>query len=91
MKYKHIEATREVRLWITQIVVPITTTIIASGIAIPEVRNAFVNKCNNVKKTVNKKLKKKEQKEKDIVEHNLDDNVVSMFNTKTGEYRMRRL
>lgn len=43
MKYKHIEAAREARLWIGQIIVP-TFTLLATTMAIPEVRNAVAAK-----------------------------------------------
>ena len=88
MTYKQIEATREVRLWITQIVVPIATTVIAASIAVPEVRQAVAAKCKSVKKSINKKLKRKE---KVIREKGLDDNVIRMYNSETGEYRTGRL
>lgn len=88
MTYKQIEATREVRLWITQIVVPIATTVIATSIAIPEVRQAIATKCKSVKNSINKKLKRKE---KVIREKGLDDNVIRMYNSETGEYRIIRL
>lgn len=43
MKYKHIEAAREARLWIGQIIVP-TFTLLATTMAIPEVRNVVATK-----------------------------------------------
>lgn len=45
MTYKQIEASREVRLWITQVIIP------AFGIAmmIPEAREAVVAKAKEVK------------------------------------------
>ena len=88
MTYKQIEATREVRLWITQIMVPIATTVIAASVAIPEVRQAIVTKCKGVKKSINKKLKRKE---KVIREKGLDDNVIRIYNSETGDYRIGRL
>lgn len=54
MKYKHIEAAREARLWIGQIIVP-TFTLLATTMAIPEVRNAVAAK---VKELVDKRKKK---------------------------------
>ena len=54
MKYKHIEAAREVRLWIGQIIVP-TFTLLATTMAIPEVRSAVAAK---VKEFVDKRKKK---------------------------------
>lgn len=57
MKYKHIEAAREVRLWIGQIVVP-AMTLAATTLAIPEVRQAVAAKAKLVKENINKKLNK---------------------------------
>lgn len=54
MTYKQIEASREVRLWITQVIIP------AFGVAmmIPEARQAVVAKVKEVKdKIVNKSYK----------------------------------
>ena len=54
MTYKQIEASREVRLWITQVIIP------AFGVAmmIPEAREAVVAKARDVKdKIVNKSYK----------------------------------
>ena len=50
MTWKQIEASREVRLWITQVVVPLV------GIAamVPEVRQAAIAKVQEIK---NKKVK----------------------------------
>jgi hypothetical protein len=57
MKYKHIEAAREVRLWIGQIVVP-AVTLAATTLAIPEVRQAVAAKAKLVKEDIDKKLNK---------------------------------
>ena len=56
IKYKHIEAAREVRLWIGQIIVP-AATIAVAGMSIPEVREAIAAKAKLVKYNINKKLK----------------------------------
>ena len=56
IKYKHIEAAREVRLWIGQIIVP-AATIAVAGMSIPEVREAITAKAKLVKRNINKKLK----------------------------------
>lgn len=58
MKRKNIEAAREVRLWIGQIVVP-AVTLAASTMAIPEVRQAVAAKARLVKRNIDEKLKKK--------------------------------
>ena len=57
MKYKHIEAAREARLWIGQIVIP-AMTIAATTLTIPEVRQAVATKAKSVKKSIEDKMKK---------------------------------
>ena len=57
MKYKHIEAAREARLWIGQIVIP-AMTIAATTLTIPEVRQAVAAKAKSVKQSVEDKMKK---------------------------------
>ena len=57
MKHKHIEAMREARLWIGQIVVP-TVTLAATTLAIPEVREAVASKIKNSATKINNKFKK---------------------------------
>lgn len=54
MKQKHIDAARELRLWISQIVIP------AVGIVavVPEAREAVVNKCQEIKANLKTKFKK---------------------------------
>ena len=59
MTRKNIEAAREVRLWIGQIVVP-ALTVAGSALAIPEVRQAVAVKAKEMKQKVETKLKKKE-------------------------------
>lgn len=58
MKRKHIEAAREVRLWIGQIIVP-AVTLAATTLAIPEVRQAVAAKANEWKDSINKRRFKK--------------------------------
>ena len=92
MTYKQIEASREVRLWIMQLIVPIATTAIAAGIAVPEVREAVVKKCKSVAGSITKKMKRKEKKmEEDILGNELRDNCIRMFNERTGEYWIRKI
>ena len=57
MKYKHIEAARELRLWIGQIIVPAATVAIAT-MTIPEVRQAIAAKANSVKQNIESKMKR---------------------------------
>ena len=54
MNQKHIDAAREARLWIGQIVVP-TMTLVATVVGIPEVRQAIAAKANEVRNSINKK------------------------------------
>lgn len=56
MTYKQIEASREIRLWIGQIIVP-AITIAVSTLAIPEVRQAVAAKARNVKENIERKIK----------------------------------
>jgi hypothetical protein len=58
MKYKHIEAAREARLWIGQIIVP-TVTLVATTLTIPEVRQAVAAKANDIKRSIEQKRIKK--------------------------------
>lgn len=57
MKRRNIDAMREVRLWIGQIIIP-AVTVVGSVMAIPEVRQAVVMKANQWKESVEKKIKK---------------------------------
>ena len=51
MKYKHIEAAREARLWIGQIVVPLVTVGLTL-MSIPEVRNNVFDQAAKAKGAV---------------------------------------
>lgn len=57
MTYKQIEASREARLWIGQVIVPALT---AAGtlLLIPEVRETIVTKARDVKDKIKLKIKK---------------------------------
>ena len=57
MTYKQIEASREVRLWIGQIIVP-AITVGVTLLAIPDVRQAISAKARNVKQNIERKIKK---------------------------------
>lgn len=54
MKYKHIEASREARLWLTQIILPVAGIVMA----IPESRKVVLTKANEVKNNIKTKFKK---------------------------------
>lgn len=55
MTWKQIETSREIRLWLSQIVMPA----IGISMMVPEVREAVVEKFQEVKKSVKEKLHKK--------------------------------
>lgn len=57
MTHKQIEAARETRLWIGQILVP-AITLAATTLAIPEVRQAVVAKANEIKYRIDQKIKR---------------------------------
>ena len=57
MTYKQIEASREVRLWIGQVIVP-AIVIAASTLTIPEVRQAVAAKARDVKQNIERKIKR---------------------------------
>ena len=52
MTYKQIEASREARLWITQIVVPALGMATALVATVPEFRTAVVAKAKDVKSKI---------------------------------------
>lgn len=58
MTYKQIEASREVRLWIGQIIVP-AISIAVTTLAIPEVRQAVVTKAESIKQSIEWKMKRR--------------------------------
>lgn len=55
MSYKNIEASREARLWLMQIVLPIVTVVAL----VPEARNAVIAKAKKVKTNIETKFAKK--------------------------------
>lgn len=61
MTYKQIETSREIRLWIGQIVVP-TVTVVATMMTVPEVRHSVVNGIKDVKTSIKNKLNKENKK-----------------------------
>ena len=58
MTYKQVEAAREVRLWIGQIIVP-AATVAVTAMTIPEVRQAVAAKAQSVKQNIESKINKK--------------------------------
>lgn len=56
---KQIDAARETRLWIGQIVIPAATACITI-MTIPEVRQTIAAKANSIKQNIESKLHKKD-------------------------------
>ena len=56
MTYKQIEASREARLWIGQIVVPAASVVVAT-LSIPEVRQMAAPKATSIKQSILRKTK----------------------------------
>jgi hypothetical protein len=59
--YKQIEASRNTRLWITSVVIPITTTGVGLFTAMYGGNPNFRNKVNEVTGKITSKFKKKEE------------------------------
>lgn len=57
MTYKQIEASREARLWLSQIIIP-ACAVAASTLTIPEVRDAVAMKAKSIKQSIENKMKK---------------------------------
>lgn len=58
MTYKQIEAAREARLWIGQIVVPAAAAVVTI-MTIPEVRQMIAAKAESIKQSIDTKINKK--------------------------------
>ena len=57
MTYKQIEASREARLWIGQIMIPAVSAAVAV-LSIPEVREMVAAKANQIKYSIENKMKR---------------------------------
>ena len=55
--WKQIETSREIRLWISQIIMP-AATFVAAAMAIPEVRQTVKAKAKSIKASIDKKFNK---------------------------------
>ena len=58
MTYKQIEASREMRLWIGQVIVPAAVAVVAIA-SNPNTRDYISKKYNNVKSRIQKKFEKR--------------------------------
>lgn len=52
MTYRQIEASREVRLWVTQVVIPVFGMGAALVATVPECREAVVGKAKDIKNKI---------------------------------------
>jgi hypothetical protein len=73
MTYKQIEASRNARLWLTQIGLPVATLAVTTIIAFPEARKAIANKAVQIKKAIKSKSHKEKHNEKIIIQINAKD------------------
>lgn len=53
MTWKQLEASREARLWLTQIILPIATVVMM----VPETRKAVIEKTKEVNKSIKTKFR----------------------------------
>ena len=60
MTYKEIENSRNKRLWVTQVIIPVATLATSVVVAVPEARKAIVDKTVQVKDSIKEKFSKKE-------------------------------
>lgn len=58
MTWKRLETMREVRMWLTQLIIP-TAAIGVAAMNIPEFREAVITKVNDVKTKIKTRLDKK--------------------------------
>ena len=58
---QRIEASREIRLWVGQILVPVTTLAV-TAMTVPEVRAGVIQKAKKTKESFANKFRKKEEK-----------------------------
>ena len=65
MTYKEIENSRNKRLWVTQVIIPVATLATSVVVAVPEARNAIVDKTVQVKDSIKEKFSKKESKQEE--------------------------
>jgi hypothetical protein len=74
MTYKDIEASRNTRLWITQVIVPVATLATSTIIAVPEARKAICKGAKHVKESIKKTFTKKESKTENRTVISIDAN-----------------
>jgi hypothetical protein len=58
MTYRQIETSREIRLWVTQVIIPALGMATALAATVPEFREAVTTKAKEVKNAIKSKLQK---------------------------------
>ena len=61
MTYKQIETSREIRLWLGQIIIPAASVALAI-LSIPEVRYSIGRKATSIKESIQYKIRRKGRK-----------------------------
>ena len=84
MTYKDIENSRNKRLWVTQVIIPVATLATSVVVAVPEARTAIVNKTVQVKDSIKEKFSKKESKQE-------EPQVVISINAKNRQEALKAL
>lgn len=62
--YREIEASRNTRLWVTQVIIPVATLATSVMVAVPEIRKATVKSLGKAKDSVKNALTKKDKESK---------------------------
>jgi len=66
--YKKIEASRNIRLWITQVVLPVTTLATTALIALPDTRKAICRNVGRIKDSIVRiRFKRKVQSDNRVI------------------------
>ena len=84
MTYKDIENSRNKRLWVTQVIIPVATLATSVVVAVPEARTAIVNKTVQVKDSIKEKFSKKESKQE-------EPKVIISINAKNRQEALKAL
>ena len=83
--YKEIENSRNKRLWVTQVIIPVATLATSVMVTVPEARNAIVNKTVQAKDFIKDKFSKKESKQEE------PEVVVISINAKNRQEALKAL
>ena len=67
MTYKEIDASRNIRLWITQVALPVATLTATTLIALPEARRAIGEKIGQISSSIKSSFKKESKSNTKVV------------------------